>query len=61
MEVKRWPGGVVFGAELVTRSEVAREAVKSQKAVSAYLTSKQILPFGFAEHRRAAVFLQFLD
>ena len=25
-------------------------AVQSQKAVSAYFTSKQILPFGFAEH-----------
>ena len=25
-------------------------AVQSQKAVSAYSTSKQILPFGFAEH-----------
>ena len=25
-------------------------AVQSQKAVSAHFTSKQILPFGFAEH-----------
>ena len=25
-------------------------AVQSQKAVSAYFTSKQILPFGFAQH-----------
>ena len=26
-----------------------KTAVQSQKAVSAYFTSKQILPFGFAE------------
>ena len=30
-------------------------AVQSQKAVSAYFTSKQILPFGFAEENNAAV------
>ena len=29
-------------------------ALQSQKAVSAYFTSEQILPFGFAEQNRAA-------
>ena len=30
-------------------------AVQSQKAVSAYFTSKQILPFGFAEQNSATL------
>ena len=32
---------------------MARSVVQSQHAVSAYFTSKYILPFGFAETRRA--------
>ena len=39
---------------LIFKTDTSDCAVKSKKAVSAYFTSKQILPFGFAEqyHRR---------
>ena len=37
--------------------EYYNTAVQSQKAVSAYFTSKQILPFGFAEQNSRAYFL----
>ena len=35
-----------------TRTVHTKGTVQSQKAVSAYFTSKQILPFDFAEHNR---------
>ena len=34
---------------------VTGAAVQSQKAVTAYFSSKQLLPFGFAEHPRCAI------
>ena len=45
----------IAGNLFVSSHGWAYTAVKSQKAVSAYFTSKQILPFGFAEQFRGQV------
>ena len=46
---------------MVTGRMDARTAVQSQKAITAHFTSKQLLPFRFAEQRDNSYIMHYSD
>ena len=52
---------IFFRASYLLWTLYIHPAMQSQKAVSAYFTSKQILPFGFAEQYSVTVATQFVE